>query len=133
MPDFALYDGAEIIVGEVDQSRLTERYTEAAESFIDGNADKPFLLFVSHTMPHIPLYASEEFAGKSAAGTYGDVVEEIDASTGRIMAALERNGLLENTLIIFTSDNGPFFEGGTGGLKGGKGTTWEAKLIFQFF
>ena len=125
MPDFALYEEDEVVEREVDQSKLTERYTQAATEFIDANSGGPFLLFVSHTMPHIPLYPSAGFVGKSNAGTYGDVVEEIDASTGRIVETLKRNGLFENTIIIFTSDNGPFFEGGTSGLKGGKGSTWE--------
>ena len=80
---------------------------------------------MSHTAPHIPLHPSERFSGNSSAGTYGDVVEELDWSVGEIVAALRDAGVLENTLVIVTSDNGPFFEGGAGGLKGGKGSSWE--------
>ncbi|MBT5725888.1 MAG: sulfatase [Gammaproteobacteria bacterium] len=132
MPDFALYEGEEIIEYPVDQRSLTRRYTEAATSFIADSADAPFLLYVAHTFPHIPLYASSAFAGKSRAGMYGDVVQEIDWSTGEIVDELRRNNLLENTLIIFTSDNGPFFEGSTAGLKGGKGNAWEGGYRVPF-
>jgi arylsulfatase A len=132
MPDFALYEGEEIIEQRVDQRSLTRRYTEAATSFIADSADAPFLLYLAHTFPHIPLYASAAFAGKSRAGVYGDVVQEIDWSTGEIVAELRRNNLLENTLIIFTSDNGPFFEGSTAGLKGGKGNSWEGGYRVPF-
>ncbi|GAC18681.1 sulfatase family protein [Paraglaciecola arctica] len=125
MANFALYSGDNIVEQPVEQSTLTLRYTEKSVSFIDANAKHPFLLFVSHTMPHIPLYASEDFAGKSDAGVYGDVVEELDYSTGKIVAALKRNGIFDNSIIIITSDNGPFFEGATAGLKGGKGSTYE--------
>ena len=125
MPNFALYEGGVRVERPVEQSTLTRRYTERARRFIAEQAATPFLLFLSHTFPHIPLYASEAFRGKSEAGLYGDTVEELDWSTGQILAALEENGLLDNTLVIFTSDNGPFFEGATGGLRGGKGTSWE--------
>lgn len=125
MPNFALYDGDLEVEHPVDQSTLTRRYTDRALRFIAENPDGPFLLFLAHTFPHIPLYASEAFRGKSGAGLYGDTVEELDWSTGQVLAALEQNGLSENTLVIFTSDNGPFFEGATAGLKGGKGTSWD--------
>lgn len=125
MPDFALFDDRELIEQPVDQRTLTRRYTRRAIEFIEENSDRPFLLFVSHTFPHIPLFASDRFDGKSAAGTYGDTVEELDWSTGEILAALADSGIADDTLVIFTSDNGPFFEGSTAGLKGGKGGTWE--------
>ena len=125
MPAFALYDGDALIEQPVDQGTLTRRYTDRAVRFIAENSAEPFMLFLAHTFPHIPLYASEEFLGKSAAGLYGDTVEELDWSTGQVLAALEDHGILDNTLVIFTSDNGPFFEGGTGGLRGGKGTSWD--------
>ena len=125
MPNFALYDGDALVEHPVDQATLTRRYAERAVRFIKENSAGPFLLFLAHTFPHIPLYASEEFRGKSGAGLYGDTVEELDWSTGRVLAALEDSGVSENTLVIFTSDNGPFFEGGTGGLRGGKGTSWD--------
>lgn len=132
MPDFALYEGREKIEEPVQQRTLTRRYTKAATTFVNDHVDDPFLLYIAHTSPHIPLYASEGFAGTSNAGVYGDVVEELDWSTGEIVAALERNGLLDNTLIVFTSDNGPFFEGSTAGLKGGKGNTWEGGYRVPF-
>ena len=132
MPDFSLYEGDKLIERHVDQRSLTHRYTEAATAFISASAGSPFLLYVAHTFPHIPLYASQAFAGKSLAGAYGDVVEEIDWSTGEIVAELRRNDLLHNTLIIFTSDNGPFFEGSTSGLKGGKGNAWEGGYRVPF-
>ena len=125
MPNFALYDGDELVEQPVDQGSLTRRYTDRAVRFISEHSAGPFMLFLAHTFPHIPLYASEEFHGKSGAGLYGDTVEELDWSTGQVLAALEEHGVLENTLVIFTSDNGPFFEGGTGGLRGGKGTSWD--------
>ena len=132
MPDFALYRGNEVIEQPVDQSRLTRRYTEEAVTFIKAHAGQPFFLLVAHTMPHIPLYVSPEFAGQSNAGLYGDVVEELDASVGDIVEALRSTGVFDHTLILFTSDNGPFFEGGTAGLKGGKGTGWEGGYRVPF-
>lgn len=125
MPDFALFRGNTVVEQPVDQSTLTKRYTEEATDFIRAHADKPFLLYLAHTMPHIPLYVSPPFAGRSNAGLYGDVVEELDASVGDIVNALKSSGLFDNTIIFFTSDNGPFFEGGVAGLKGGKGSGWE--------
>jgi len=125
MPNFALYRGAEKFEEPVEQSTLTHRYTDEAVRFIEENHEQNFLLFVSHTMPHIPLYASEEYHGRSDAGLYGDVIEELDASVGRIAASLKEKGVYDNTIILITSDNGPFFEGGVGGLKGGKGSGWE--------
>ena len=125
MPNFALYDGDVLVEQPVEQSTLTRRYTDRAVRFIAENSAAPFMLFLAHTFPHIPLYASAEFRGKSGAGLYGDTVEELDWSTGQVLAALEEHGISDNTLVIFTSDNGPFFEGGTGGLRGGKGTSWD--------
>jgi arylsulfatase A len=132
MPDFALYDDNREIERPVDQATLTQRYTAAAVEFIGRNVHRPFLLFVSHTSPHIPLHASPRFHGVSAAGQYGDVVEELDWSTGQIIASLRDAGVIGRTLIIFTSDNGPFFEGSTAGLKGGKGNSWEGGYRVPF-
>ncbi|GJL93726.1 MAG: arylsulfatase [Hyphococcus sp.] len=136
MPNFALYRGDKKIEEPVEQSTLTKRYTDEAVSFIDASSDKPFLLFISHTMPHIPLYASDDYKGKSDAGVYGDVIEELDANVGRLVKALKENNLYEDTVFIITSDNGPFFEGGTSGLKGGKGSSWEGAyrvpLVFSW-
>ena len=116
-----------------DQTTLTRRYTEEAVAFIEEHRDGPFLLYMPHSMPHIPLFASEEFRGRSTAGIYGDVVEEIDWSVGQVMAALERAGLSERTLVVFTSDNGPWLSyqthAGTSGLfRDGKGTTFEGGM-----
>ena len=113
-----------------DQDRITTMYTERALNFIDGNAEKPFFLYLAHSMPHVPLGVSDKFRGKSEQGMYGDVMMEIDWSVGEILKALERNGIDENTLVIFTSDNGPWLNygnhaGSTGGLREGKGDMWE--------
>ena len=113
-----------------DQSTLTERYTTAAIAFIKKNKNKPFFLYLPHSMPHVPINASPAFRGKSKQGLYGDVIQEIDASVGRILKTIKENGLDNNTLVIFTSDNGPWINygnhaGSTGGLREGKGTSFE--------
>lgn len=132
MPDFGLYDNDRLIESPVDQRTLTRRFTEKAVEFIRNAGSQPFLLFLAHTAPHIPLHASHRFHGQSSAGTYGDVVQELDWSTGELLAALQSQGVLKDTLVIFTSDNGPFFEGSTGGLKGGKGNSWEGGYRVPF-
>jgi arylsulfatase A-like enzyme len=113
-----------------DQAQLTTLLTERAVQFIERNKDKPFFLYLPHPMPHVPIFASDKFKGKTARGLYGDVIEEIDWSVGQILAALKANGLDENTLVIFTSDNGPWAEygdhaGSAGPLRGSKQTTFE--------
>jgi arylsulfatase A-like enzyme len=113
-----------------DQDRLTELYTARAVRFIAKNKDRPFFLYVPHSMPHVPLGVSAAFRGRSRRGLYGDVIEEIDASAGRILGALKEHGLDRRTLVIFLSDNGPWLNfGNHGGLAGplreGKGTEWE--------
>ena len=133
MPDFALWENSKVIERPVQQAQLTQKYTEAATEFIRADDSTPFLLYVAHTFPHIPLFASPRFAGKSAAGTYGDVVEEIDWSTGELLAALEESGRLENTLIVFSSDNGPFFEGSSGGLRAARGTLGRGVIAYPFY
>ncbi|MBX2815925.1 MAG: sulfatase [Saprospiraceae bacterium] len=129
-PDLFLFEDAEIIDTLHEQSQITTWYTEKAVDFIERKADEPFFLYVPHSMPHVPLFVSDKFQGKSSRGLYGDVIEEIDWSTGQILDALERKGLSENTLVIFTSDNGPWLSyGGRSGeahpLREGKGTAWE--------
>ncbi|MDG1361397.1 MAG: sulfatase [Phycisphaerales bacterium] len=119
-----------VIEWEPDQRLLTRRCTEEAVAFIDAHADAPFFVYMPHAMPHIPIYASEAFAGRSPRGTYGDVIEEIDWSVGEVLDALDRHGLADETLVIFTTDNGPWlpFEerGGSAGLlAGGKGGNLE--------
>ncbi len=132
-PPLPLLRGTEIIEEEPDQRTLTRRYTEEAIQFIRDNKDRPFFLYLPHTFPHVPLFASDAFEGKSPRGLYGDVVEELDWSTGQILATLRDLGLDENTFVFFTSDNGPWLteklEGGSAGLlKDGKGTTWEGGM-----
>jgi arylsulfatase A len=128
--DVPLMRNGEVIERPADHRTLTKRYTEEAISFINKNRTRPFLLYVAHSMPHIPLARSAEFVGHSAAGIYGDVIEELDYSTGRILDALKAAGLDRNTLVVFTSDNGPWLPfgshaGSPGPLREGKGTTWE--------
>lgn len=116
-----------------NQHTLTKRYNEAAVDFIKENQKKPFFLYLAHSLPHVPLFASKDFIGKSKRGLYGDVLMEIDHGVGQIMQALKETGLDENTLVVFTSDNGPWLvyddHGGSAGLlKDGKGTTWEGGM-----
>ena len=116
----------------VDQSLLTTKYTKEAVSFIDAHAASPFFLYFSHTFPHIPLHASERFKGKSKGGLYGDTVEEIDWSVGEIFGALRRHGLDENTIVFFTSDNGPWYQGSRGPLRGRKRDVFEGGFRVPF-
>lgn len=114
-----------------DSARLTGNYTRFATDFIRKNKARPFLLYMPHSMPHVPLAASEGFLGRSGAGLYGDVVQEIDWSVGEILRTLKVTGLDEDTFVFFSSDNGPWrpygdHAGSTGGLREGKGTTFEA-------
>ena len=123
----------EVIEYPCDQTTLTKRYTEEAVRFIEKNEDKPFFLYIPHTMPHIPLFASKNFKGKSERGPYGDTIEEIDWSVGEIMKTLRENNLDENTLVIYTSDNGPWkLKEGRGGsaypLRGYKFQTYEGGM-----
>jgi len=132
-PELPLIEGNEIverITSLEDQDKLTTLYTEKAVDFIDRNAGHPFFLYVPHTMGHIPLGVSEKFRGKSEQGLYGDVMMEIDWSVGEIMRSLERNKIADNTIVIFTTDNGPWLNfgnhaGSAGGLREGKTTSWE--------
>ena len=128
--DVPLMRNGDVIERPVDHRTLTKRYTEEAIRFINRNRAKPFFLYLAHSMPHIPLARSADFEGHSAAGIYGDVIEELDSSTGRILDALKAAGLDRNTLVVFTSDNGPWLPfgahgGSAGPLREGKGTTWE--------
>ena len=109
----------------LEQEGLTADFTEAAVRFIDENKDRPFFLYVAHKDVHLPFFPSERFKGKSAGGLYGDAVEELDWSVGEILRALDERGLRENTLVIFTSDNGAWYEGSTEGLRGRKGMPFE--------
>ncbi|MCA9430698.1 MAG: sulfatase, partial [Candidatus Omnitrophica bacterium] len=135
-----LYRNTTPIESPVDQSTLTERYTEEAIRFIKESGDQPFFIYLAHSMPHLPISTSEKFRGKSESGLYGDVIETLDWSTGRIRETLRDRGIEENTLVIFTSDNGPWLDlpdrmlqegnkrwyaGSPGPLRGSKGTTYE--------
>ena len=129
-PPLPLVEHLAVIETEPDQTQLTRRYTERAVAFIEQNKDRPFFLYLPHTFPHMPLFASDAFAGQSERGLYGDVIMEIDWSTGQIFDALRRLGLDDNTLVVFTSDNGPWlvkgeYSGSAGPLREGKGTTFE--------
>ncbi|MEQ8531052.1 MAG: sulfatase [Imperialibacter sp.] len=120
----------EIVERPADQNTITKRYTEEAVKFITSNKDKPFFLYLAYNLPHVPLFASDEFRGSSERGLYGDVVEEIDWSAGKVMDALKELGIDKNTLVVFTSDNGPWVifdsHGGSSGLLyGAKGTSYE--------
>lgn len=128
--EYIIYDQEKIVEKEPDQTQLTKRLTEKAVSYIKSNKDKPFFLYLAHPMPHWPVYASEAFQGKSARGIYGDCIEEIDWSVGEIIKTLKENRLDKNTLVVFTSDNGPWLpykqKAGTAGpLRDGKGSHCE--------
>ena len=141
-----LYRDTEAIEHPVDQATLTRRYTEESVRFIEASVagDEPFFLYLAHSMAHVPLYRSPEFEGRSAGGKYGDVIEELDWSVGRILETIEAAGLSENTFVFLTSDNGPWAEmpdrmfseghiqpwdaGTAGPLRGSKASTWEGGL-----
>jgi arylsulfatase A-like enzyme len=129
-PDLPLIENEKVLQKNPDQSQLTTWYTERAVQFIGRNKDRPFLLYLAHTMPHVPLFVSDKFKGKSRRGLYGDVIMEIDWSVGRILGTLKQHKLDRDTLVIFTSDNGPWLSygdhaGSSGPLREGKGTAWE--------
>ncbi len=115
----------EIVEQPVQQETLTLRYTQEAVRFVEQNRARPFFLYLAHNMPHIPLYASEAFRNTSAAGAYGDAVEELDWSVGQVLGALGRLGLDGRTLVFFASDNGPWYQGSAGPLRGRKGWTYD--------
>ena len=128
--DIPLIEGNEVVELNPDQRKLTRLYTDRAIEFIERHQEQNFFVYLPYAMPHLPLYPGENFAGSSARGTYGDVVEEIDHHVGRILDRLTELGLASNTLVVFTSDNGPWIikdeEGGSSGLlRDGKGSTWE--------
>jgi arylsulfatase A-like enzyme len=125
-----LMRNTEIVERPADQNTLTQKYTDEAVRFIQENQKRPFFLYLPHSMPHIPLFASEKYRGKSKRGLYGDVVEELDGSVGRILDTLRDLKIDDKTLVVFSSDNGPWlsFEshgGSAGPLRAGKGTTFE--------
>ncbi len=139
-PDLPLFDNERVAILPVtpdDQRQLTTWYTEHAVDFIDRHHEGPFLLYLAHSMPHVPLYVSDKYQGATSRGRFGDVIEEIDWSVGQVLAALARHGLEERTLVIFTSDNGPWLSygdhcGSAGPLREGKGTSWEGGVREPF-
>ena len=139
-PELRLIEGERTVIPAVtaaDQTQLTTWYTEHAVKFIAQNKSRPFFLYVPHSMPHVPLYVSSKFKGKSAQGLLGDVIMEIDWSVGQILGALKKHKLDKNTLVIFTSDNGPWLSYGNHAgsalpLREGKGTCWDGGVRVPF-
>lgn len=132
-PPIPLLRGEQVIEEPAVQETLTERYTGEALRFLEQSRDRPFFLYLPYTFPHVPLHASGEFRGRSPRGLYGDVVEELDSSVGRILGKLRELGLDRRTVVFFSSDNGPWLSqeqlGGSAGLlREGKGTTWEGGM-----
>jgi arylsulfatase A len=129
-PDLPLIEGERVVAYDPDQTHLTTQLTERAVRFIEKNRDRPFFLYVPHPMVHVPLFVSDKFKGKSGRGLFGDVVMEIDWSVGQILSTLERLGIDKDTMVLFTSDNGPWLSygdhaGSAGPLREGKGTTFD--------
>ncbi len=133
MEPFALYRNGRVSVeAPADQSQLNRRYVAAATAFIDEHGDAPFFLYYAHNFPHRPRSADPAQRGRSAAGLYGDVVEGLDWGVAQLVAALEARGVYDDTLIIVTSDNGPWYEGSPGPLRGRKGETFEGGMRVPF-
>lgn len=132
MSPSVLLDNTQVVESPVQLDTLTQRYTQRAVDFIQRSKNSPFFLFFAHTFPHIPLAASAAFKGKSNLGLYADCVEEIDWSVGQVLQALQDNGIDDNTLVIFTSDNGPWFLGSPGRLRGRKGSSYEGGVREPF-
>ena len=136
-PPIPLLEGTKEIEMEPDQSKLTTLYTERSVKFIKANKDKPFFLYLPHTMVHVPLYVSDKFKGKTKRGLFGDVMEEVDWSVGEILKTLKDEGLDDNTLVMFTSDNGPWaifgnHAGNAGPLRESKGNTHDGGVREPF-
>ena len=127
-----LLHNTEVVEPQATLETLTPRYTEHALRFIQQSQGAPFFLYFAHTYPHIPLAASPRFRGKSRQGLFGDVVEEIDWSVGEVFAALKKHSLDNNTLVMFSSDNGPWYQGSPGRLRGRKGSTYDGGVREPF-
>ena len=129
-PDLPLVEGERVIAYNPDQTQLTTWYTERAVNFIEKNKDRPFFLYVPHSMCHVPLFVSDKFKGKSKQGLFGDVIMELDWSVGQILSTLKRLDLDDNTMVMFCSDNGPWLSygdraGSAKPLREGKGTSFD--------
>jgi arylsulfatase A len=136
-PPLPLYSRDAVLTLNPDQSQLTGEYARRAVAFVEANRDRPFFVYLAHNMPHVPLFASARFRGRSRQGLYGDVVEEIDDSVGQVLEALRRLGLERETLVMFASDNGPWLSygdhaGSAGPLREGKGTAFEGGVRVPF-
>jgi arylsulfatase A-like enzyme len=136
-PPLPLIEGEETIATNPDQSKLTSEYGRRAVAFIEAHRHEPFFVYLAHSMPHVPLFTSDAFEGRTKRGLFGDVLEEIDDTVGRVLSTLERLGLDERTLVIFTSDNGPWLSygdhaGSAGPLREGKGTSFEGGVRVPF-
>lgn len=132
MNPLPLYRGTQIVEEPLVQETFAARLVDEARNVIEAPSDTPFFLYVAHFAPHVPLRPGPRFKGKSRAGLYGDFVEEMDWTMGEIMASLRRAGKDRNTLVVFTSDNGPWFEGSSGGLRDRKGSTFEGGFAVPF-
>jgi arylsulfatase len=130
-PSILIQDGT-IIESPVTLNTLTQRYTEQSVNFIANNKNNPFFLYLAYNSPHLPLTPSAAFLGKSPMGLYGDAVQEIDWSVGQILQALKNNGIDNNTMVIFTSDHGPWYQGSAGRLRGRKWSTYEGGVRVPF-
>ncbi|AGA29558.1 sulfatase family protein [Singulisphaera acidiphila] len=136
-PDLPLIEGEKVIATNPDQKNLTTWYADRAVGFIKENKDRPFFLYLAHSMPHVPLHVSDKESGRTSRGLFGDVIEAIDGSVGRILATLEEQGLDQKTLVVFTSDNGPWLSygnhaGSAGPFREGKGTSFEGGIREPF-
>lgn len=127
-----LVENGQVLEPSVNLANLTRRYTQRAVSFISRSKDRPFFLYIPHTFPHIPLAASPEFQGRSGHGAYGDAIQELDWSVGQVIQALKDAGVDGNTLVMFSSDNGPWYQGSAANLRGRKGSTYEGGMRVPF-
>lgn len=130
-PSILIQDGT-VIESPVQLDTLTQQYTQQSINFIGNNKNNPFFLYLAYNFPHLPLAASPAFLGKSPMGLYGDAVQEIDWSVGQVLQALEDNGIDDNTMVMFTSDHGPWYQGSAGRLRGRKWSTYEGGVRVPF-
>jgi arylsulfatase A len=136
-PELPLIEGDEVVQLGPDQAQLTRMYAERAVGFIEKNRERPFFLYLAHSMPHVPLFVSDAFANKTGQGLYGDVIAEVDWTVGRVLDAVKRTGMDDRTMVVFTSDNGPWASygnhaGSAGPLRESKGTSFEGGVRVPF-